>query len=95
MSSVPIVAALISLRRQHHSLYPPYLLHFPPPSDLASTASQAYLVDHILQDPVIRDIQPEREYRRAFWRRSIDAIEQGVRKLQDDDPDNVDVGAFW
>ncbi|CAD6585596.1 MAG: hypothetical protein TREMPRED_004185 [Tremellales sp. Tagirdzhanova-0007] len=69
--------ALLSLRRQHHSLHPPFLLHLPSPADLVRTDSQTYLVDHILNDPVIRDVVPERSYRRSFWRRIVKSLEIG------------------
>jgi len=90
-SLVPM--ALIRLRRQH-SLHPPYLLHLPRPADLASPESQGYLVDHILHDLVIQDVQPERGYRIAFWKRVVSELEEGVRTLQAEDQEHIDVRSY-
>ena len=86
---------LKTLRRQHHSLHPPYKLHLPSPSHLARPDSQAYLIDHILYDPVIRNVQPERSYRRAFWRKIVNTLETGVRELNEEDPENVEVPIIY
>ena len=88
-SSIP--PALISLRRQHHSLHPSYLLRLAPPEELATPANQTFLVDYILNDPVIHDVQPERGYRRSFWKRIVIILEEGVKRLQVGDPENADV----
>ena len=78
------LSALHSLRRQHHALLPPYLLHLPPPSQLALPSSQTYLIHHILLDPTIANVRPERTCQRGFWRRVVDSLESGVRELQDE-----------
>ena len=78
---------LESLRRQHHALYPAYLLRLPPNEILASEEGQRFLVERILSDPLIRYVPPERGYRRGFWRRAVAELEKGVEELRDNGED--------
>lgn len=80
---------LASLRKQHHALLPPYLLHLPSPAILAAEESQHYLVDHLLHDPSLLDRYPEKGYQRSFWRKIIAELEKGVKEIQQKDPRDV------
>ena len=70
------------LRRQHHALYPPYLLRLPPPQILAAESSQSFLIEKILFDPIIKHVQPDKGYSRSFWRRIVKHLEEGIHVLQ-------------
>jgi hypothetical protein len=77
------------LRRQHHALLPPYLLHIPSAASLIQPAAQEYLVEEILHGKAIELVKPERGYEKTFWRRIVNVLEDGLRKIQDDDPSSV------
>ncbi|OCF60565.1 hypothetical protein L486_00200 [Kwoniella mangroviensis CBS 10435] len=72
------LTTLESLRRQYLSLYPLYLISFPEPSLLANPQSQKFLIDKLLGE----SHQPENEYRRKFWRRVVESMEIGLKKLE-------------
>ena len=84
-----LLLPLQTLRKQHHALYPPFLLDFADPASLAQLPAQQWLVDHILFDPAIRGFEPERSYSRSFWRKVVLALEMGVGILLDGDRDCV------
>lgn len=77
------------LRRQHHALLPPYLLHIPSAASLIQPAAQEYLVNEVLHDKPIELVKPERGYEKTFWRRIVNVIEDGLREIQNDDSSSV------
>nr|XP_019010914.1 uncharacterized protein I206_04219 [Kwoniella pini CBS 10737]OCF49695.1 hypothetical protein I206_04219 [Kwoniella pini CBS 10737] len=72
---------LDKLRRQYFSLYPIYLINLPEPEILVNVNNQNYLIDKLLGNK----IQPEDEYRKKFWRKVLDFMEIGLKKLKNDD----------
>ncbi|ORY32507.1 hypothetical protein BCR39DRAFT_504245 [Naematelia encephala] len=88
-TTTSLTTYLTRLRRQHHSLYPPYLLSLPrniTAGDFASASSQRYLLDQILYDPITRSYEPELGYSRRFWRWIVGRLEQGVEEINLMDP---------
>lgn len=81
--------ALESLRRQYHALLPSYLLRLPDAELLAIGSSQQFLLNRILNEPLLSDRRPEKGYQRTFWRKIITELEKGVQTLHDEDPDCV------
>jgi hypothetical protein len=71
---------LSELRRQYFSLYPAIFLRLPSTSNLSSSAGQQYLIDHILADErlSVKGKEPERGYRKQFWKRVMKDLEAGV-----------------
>lgn len=71
---------LKELRRQYFSLYPAVFLRLPSSSNLSSSVGQQYLIDHVLADKKLsaKGKEPERGYRKQFWKRIMKDLEAGV-----------------
>jgi hypothetical protein len=93
MSSAP----LETLRRQYFSLLPPRLIDLPPAATLSSIDGQTFLVEQLLQipstseashaakSPAMKLQQPENGYKRLFWRKVVQAVEDGLGEVDDDE----------
>lgn len=75
--------ALDRLKRQYFALVPPRLIDLPAPETLITEDTQSYLLEELISPQTLR--QPEDGYRRLFWRKVIDGLEDGLSRIRNDD----------
>jgi len=75
------------LRKQYYSLYPIFKLNLPSPQILLE--NQSYLISHILDDANLSKYAPEAGYQKSYWRKVVAGLEEGLRRLMQEDPQSV------
>lgn len=89
-----------TLRRQYFALLPPRLITLPSAPILSSLNGQAFLVDRLLQlsdnsalpeaegEPSMsrtRLKEPESGYKRLFWRKVVQGVEDGLGEVDEEE----------
>jgi hypothetical protein len=84
------------LRNQYHSLYPPHLITFPAPHQLALARHQEWLYDNLLNNQSIGvEYTPAKDFQRKFWKLLIAALEEELRQDSAEKEELVSPSLAW